>query len=200
MQTYQNRRRAPDRTAPPPAQETAPSRSELLHLSGAGAPQPMSPQLREKFEPGFSADFTNIRISRGHIPEELGVQAVAQGTDILLDESAGMDVLGLVLAHAVQQAQGRVESGFPVVENAALEHEADVMGARVASGLTAQAGPQNGFGGEAMTIAPMSSASAPAQCKAGKNKKKGKAAAAPQQADPAQEKRGLLSRLFHHRS
>ena len=49
MQTYQNRRRAPDRTAPPPAQETAPSRSELLHLSGAGAPQPMSPQLREKF-------------------------------------------------------------------------------------------------------------------------------------------------------
>ena len=128
MQTYQNRRRAPDRTAPPPAQETAPSRSELLHLSGAGAPQPMSPQLREKFEPGFSADFTNIRISRGHIPEELGVQAVAQGTDILLDESAGMDVLGHELAHVVQQAQGRVEGGFPVVENAALEHEADVMG------------------------------------------------------------------------
>ena len=200
MQTYQNRRRAPDRTAPPPAQETAPSRSELLHLSGAGAPQPMSPQLREKFEPGFSADFSNIRISRGHIPEELGVQAVAQGTDILLDESAGMDVLGHELAHVVQQAQGRVEGGFPVVENAALEHEADVMGARVASGLTAQAGPQNGFGGEAMTIAPMSSASAPTQCKAGKNKKKGKEAAAPQQADPAQKKRGLLSRFFHRRS
>ena len=125
---------------------------------------------------------------------------MAQGTDILLDESAGMDVLGHELAHAVQQAQGRVEGGFPVVENAALEHEADVMGARVASGLTAQAGPQNGFGGEAMTIAPMSSASAPAQCKAGKNKKKGKEAAAPQQADPAPKKRGLLSRFFHRRS
>ena len=121
MQTYQNRRKAPDRAAPP-AQEAAPSRSELLHLSGAGAPQPMSPQLREKFEPGFGADFANIRISRGHIPEELGVQAVAQGTDILLDEGAGMDVLGHELAHVVQQAQGRVEGGFPVVENAALEH------------------------------------------------------------------------------
>ena len=36
------------------------------------------------------------------------------------------------------------------------------MGARVASGLTAQNGPQNGFGGEMMSIAPMSSASAPA--------------------------------------
>ena len=65
-----------------------------------------------------------------------------------------MDVLGHELAHVVQQAQGRVAGGFPVVENAALEQEADVMGARVASGLTAQAGAQNGFGGEAMTIAP----------------------------------------------
>ena len=170
MQTYQTKRKAPDR-AVPPVQEAAPSKSEMLHLSGAGAPQPMSPALREKFEPGFSADFSNIRISRGHIPEELGVQAVAQGTDILLDQSAGMDVLGHELAHVVQQAQGRVEGGFPVVENAALEHEADVMGARAASGLSAQMGSENGFGGEAMSIAPMSAASAPAQCKSREEKK-----------------------------
>lgn len=180
MQTYQNKRKAPER-ASSPAQKTAPTRSEMLHLAGAGAPQPMSPQLREKFEPGFCADFTNIRISRGHIPEEMGVQAVAQGTDILLDESAGMDVLGHELAHVVQQAQGRVEGGFPVVENASLEQEADVTGARVASGLTAQAGPQNGLGGEPMAIAPMSEASAPAQCKSRQEKKKAKKAAQPQQ-------------------
>ena len=170
MQTYMNKRKTPDR-AVPPVQEAAPSRSEMLHMSGAGAPQPMSPQLREKFEPGFGADFSNIRISRGHIPEEMGVEAVAQGTDILLDEGAGMDVLGHELAHVVQQAQGRVAGGFPVVENAALEQEADVMGARVASGLTAQAGPQNGFGGgETLSISPMSSASAPAQCKSREDK------------------------------
>ena len=185
MQTYQTKRKAPDR-AVPPVQEAAPSKSEMLHLSGAGAPQPMSPALREKFEPGFSADFSNIRISRGHIPEELGVRAVAQGTDILLDQSAGMDVLGHELAHVVQQAQGRVEGGFPVVENAALEHEADVMGARAASGLSAQMGSENGFGGEAMSIAPMSAASAPAQCKIGKNKpKKDKAAPSQQASAPA---------------
>ena len=171
MQTYQNKRKAPER-ASSPAQKTAPTRSEMLHLAGAGAPRPMSPQLREKFEPGFCADFTNIRISRGHIPEEMGVQAVAQGTDILLDESAGMDVLGHELAHVVQQAQGRVEGGFPVVENASLEQEADVMGARVASGLTAQAGPQNGLGGEPMAIAPMSEASAPAKYKRRQEKKR----------------------------
>ena len=184
MQTYQTRRKTPDR-GPQPRQDQEISKSEMLHLSGAGAPQPMSPQLREKFEPGFGADFSNIRISRGHIPDEMGVQAVAQGTDILLDERAGMDVLGHELAHVVQQAQGRVDGGFPVVENAALEHEADVMGARVASGLTAQNGPQNGFGGEMMSIAPMSSASAPAQCKIGKHKPKKGGAPAPQQAAPA---------------
>lgn len=164
MQTYQTKRKSVSaRTARPQAQPV--TADEMRHLSNAGAPQPMSPALREKFEPGFSADFSNIRISRGHIPEEMGVQAVARGTDILLDSSAGMDVLGHELAHVVQQAQGRVQGGYPVVENAALEHEADVMGARVASGLTAQAGPQNGFGGELTTIAPMSGASAPAQCK-----------------------------------
>ena len=55
------------------------------------------------------------------------------------------------------------------------------MGARVASGLTAQAGPQNGLGGEPMAIAPMSEASAPAQCKSRQEKKKAKKAAQPQQ-------------------
>lgn len=175
MQTYQTKRKsAPARTARSQAKPI--TADEMLHLSGAGAPQPMSPALREKFEPGFSADFSNIRISRGHIPEEMGVQAVARGTDILLDSSAGMDVLGHELAHVVQQAQGRVQGGYPVVENAALEHEADVMGARVASGLTAQAGPQNGFGGELTTIAPMSGASAPAQCKSKEEKEAEKAA------------------------
>lgn len=171
MQTYQSKRKTPAPKAPE-AKGKEVSRSEMLHLSGAGAPQPMSPALREKFEPGFAADFSNIRISRGHIPEEMGVQAVAQGTDILLDSRAGMDVLGHELAHVVQQAQGRVAGGYPVVENAALEHEADVMGQRVASGMEAQTEHTGGFGGETMAIAPMSGASAPAQCKR-KGSKKG---------------------------
>ena len=126
--TYQTRKKAAETNTH--AAETPISKSEMLHLSGAGAPQAMSPALREKFEPSFNADFSNIRISRGRIPDELGVQAVAKGTDILLDSRAGMDVLGHELAHVVQQAQGQVQGGFPVVENAALEHQADVMGAR----------------------------------------------------------------------
>lgn len=175
MQIYAARKKSA--AVPAAGEKTAESisKSEMLHLSGAGAPQPMSAALREKFEPGFGADFSNIRISRGRIPDEMGVQAVAKGTDILVDSRAGMDVLGHELAHVVQQAQGRVSSGgFPVVENAGLEHEADVMGARVASGLSAVEGGMSGFGGEAMQIAPMSDASAPAQCKSLKEKKQAK--------------------------
>ena len=186
MYTYTNKRRTPDRVSPA-QQDAVPSRSELLHQAGAGAPQPMSPQLREKFEPGFAADFSNIRISRGRIPEALGVQAAAQGTDILLDQRAGMDVLGHELAHVVQQAQGRVGKGFPVVENAALEREADAMGQRAASGFAARVGDRSGVGGETMVIAPMSAASAPAQCKGGKHKPKKKGGQPPvaQQTPPA---------------
>lgn len=184
MQSYLTKRRsAPAKDNRPQTQPI--TTNEMLHMSNAGAPQPMSPALREKFEPGFSADFSNIRISRGHIPEELGVQAVAKGTDILLDSSAGMDVLGHELAHVVQQAQGRVAGGYPVVENAGLEHEADVMGARVASGLTAEVGSQNGFGGETMSISPMSSASAPAQCKSKEEKEAEKAAKEYEKQKPA---------------
>lgn len=172
MQTYATKKKS---VTPSPAGAKAAeniSKSDMLHMSGAGAPQPMSAALREKFEPSFGADFSNIRISRGHIPDAMGVQAVAKGTDILVDSRAGMDVLGHELAHVVQQAQGRVSSGgFPVVHNAGLEHEADVMGARAASGLSAMQGGMSGFGGETMQIAPMSDASAPAQCKSKAEKK-----------------------------
>ena len=172
MQTYANRKKTP---TPQAAQPESVSTSEMLHLSGAGAPQPMSAALREKFEPGFGADFSNIRISRGHIPEAMGIEAVAKGTDILIDSRAGMDVLGHELAHVVQQAQGQVGSGFPVVHNAALEHQADVMGARAASGLSAMESGMGGFGGgEMMSIAPMSAVSAPAQCKSRKQKQEEK--------------------------
>ena len=138
----------------------------------------MSPQLREKFEPGFSADFSNIRISRGHIPEGLGVQAVAQGTDICWTRAPAWTCWATSWPTWCSRPRAGWRRGYPVVENAALEHEADVMGERVSSGLTAQAGPQNGFGGgEMLSISPMSSASAPAQCKSRQEKKEEKARA-----------------------
>lgn len=157
MQTYADKKKvAQDRDITP---------EQMLRMSGAGTPQPMEESLRAKFEPAFGADFSNVRISRGHIPQELGVEAVAKGTNILLDSSAGMDVLGHELAHVVQQAQGRVAPGaFPEVYHPGLEQEADRMGARAAAGERA-ALPGAPAGEGLMSISPMSDASAPAQCK-----------------------------------
>lgn len=177
-QTYTSKKRAPAAQPQTAGGAGTMSANELLHRAGVGAPQPMSAALREKFEPGFGADFSHVRISRGHIPEELGVQAVARGTDILLDSRAGMDVLGHELAHVVQQAKGQVQGGFPVVHDPALEHQADVMGARAAAGQWAMGEGMTGLGGgERMSIAPMSGAQAPAQCKSRAEKKAEKAAA-----------------------
>ncbi len=170
MQAYTTKKKAQQLSARPKAQENI-SKDEMLRLSNASAPKPLSPALREKFEPGFSADFSNIRVSRGYIPPEMGVQAVAQGTDILLDRSANDAVLGHELAHVVQQAQGRVGGGYPVVNDAALEHEADVQGARVAAGEKAS----DAWTGSMMQIPAMSDTQAPAQCKSIKEKKAEKA-------------------------
>ncbi|MGI6119308.1 MAG: DUF4157 domain-containing protein [Desulfosporosinus sp.] len=145
-----------------------------LSIMGGENLCPMSKALREKFEPAFNADFSNIRISRGKIPSEFGVEAFTRGTNIHLDSSAGDDVLGHELAHVVQQASARVASGgFPVVKNLSLEHEADVMGERVAAGGQVRSGD---------IITPMSSASAPIQAKSKREKEQEKMAKAAEKA------------------
>jgi len=145
------------------------SNSSLVSMMGGSALKPLSPKLREKFESSFSANFENIRISRGHIPDELGIEAGTRGTDILVDSRAGDDVIGHELAHTVQQAHGRVpKGGYPVVENAALEQEADIQGVRAAMGTPVAADS------DYTTIPPMSNSSAPIQCKSKKEKEEEK--------------------------
>ena len=144
------------------------SNSAMLSMIGGGNLGPMSHALRERFEPAFKADFSNVRISRGRIPTEFGAEAFAQGTDIHLDSEAGDSVLGHELAHVVQQASGRVApGGFSMVENASLEYEADVLGERAAAGGQARTG-------DFMSITPMNSPSAPIQAKKKKHKQQAK--------------------------
>ena len=75
---------------------------------------------------------------------EVGALAYTQGTDIHFapgqfrpDTSCGQHLLGHELAHVVQQAEGRVQptteiGGIAVNDDAGLEHEADVLGAKAA--------------------------------------------------------------------
>jgi|GEM_PF-4876649 len=103
--------------------------------------------VRGKMEQGFGADFSDVRVNEGGQAEALGAQAYTQGSDITFapgryqpETSEGQTLLGHELTHVIQQRAGRVAPqgrGGEVVGDRALEREADVMGARVAQGKSA---------------------------------------------------------------
>lgn len=105
-------------------------------------------QVIQGMEDSFGADFSSVRVhpDSSKAPE-VGALAYTQGTDIHFapgqfkpDTPAGQQLLGHELTHVIQQAEGRVQpttevSGMAVNDDFSLEHEADVMGAKVASTL-----------------------------------------------------------------
>lgn len=99
--------------------------------------------VKQRMEDSFGTDFSSVRVHpESSKAPEVGALAYTQGTDIHFapgqfkpDTAAGQELLGHELTHVVQQAEGRVQptteiGGMPVNDSEALEHEADVMGAR----------------------------------------------------------------------
>lgn len=99
----------------------------------------------QNMEDSFGADFSSVRVHpESSKAPEVGALAYTQGTDIHFapgqfrpDTSYGQQLLGHELAHVVQQAEGRVQptteiGGIAVNDDAGLEHEADVLGAKAA--------------------------------------------------------------------
>lgn len=99
--------------------------------------------VKQRMEDSFGTDFSSVRVHpESSKAPEVGALAYTQGTDIHFapgqfkpDTTAGQELLGHELTHVVQQAEGRVQptteiGGMPVNDSEALEHEADVMGAR----------------------------------------------------------------------
>lgn len=99
--------------------------------------------VKQRMEDSFGTDFSSVRVHpESSKAPEVRALAYTQGTDIHFapgqfkpDTTAGQELLGHELAHVVQQAEGRVQptteiGGMPVNDSEALEHEADVMGAR----------------------------------------------------------------------
>ena len=104
---------------------------------------PLPSDVRTKMETAFSADFSNVRVHIGHEVSSLGAIAYTWGTNIHFAPGQynphtiqGQKLLGHELWHVVQQQQGRVRNpfggGVAVVQDHALEAEADRMGARAA--------------------------------------------------------------------
>jgi hypothetical protein len=119
------------------------------HGGGAG----MAEDVRARMESVFGVDFSPVRIHEGPHAAAIGALAYTQGTDIHFaagqyqpGSRRGQEILGHELAHVVQQSRGQVRPttqarGVDINDDAALERDADEMGARAArAGISMLAG------------------------------------------------------------
>jgi hypothetical protein len=117
---------------------------DSFNLPAAGG-QPLPEAVRGKMESFFGIDFSRVRVHVGPEAPAIGALAFTVGDTIVFapgqyDPSSprGQQILGHELAHVVQQRAGRVRNpfgaGLAVVQDAALEAEADRLGMRAAFG------------------------------------------------------------------
>ena len=123
--------------------EIIPLDASALNLaSSAGRPLPA--HVQRKMEALFGEDFSDVRIHSGPQAHAIGAIAFTLGSSIYFapghyspDTPRGHQLLGHELTHVVQQRAGRVRnpqgSGLAVVQDHALEAEAERMGTRAAA-------------------------------------------------------------------
>jgi Domain of unknown function (DUF4157) len=113
-----------------------------LRPSSLGQRLPES--VQQKMEGSFGASFADVRIHVGNEAASIGALAFTHGPNIYFapgqynpQTPQGQRLLGHELAHVVQQRAGRVRNplgaGIAVLQDPALEAEADRMGERAAS-------------------------------------------------------------------
>ncbi len=137
-------------------------RKETSSASSSGNSMPA--EVQSKMESSMGADFSDVNIhANSSKASDLGAQAYAQGSDIHMApgkydpaSTSGQELLGHELAHVIQQREGRVKptiqaKGVPVNDDAGLEREADVIGAKAAR----SAAPVQKKPNHATTIGPM---------------------------------------------
>ena len=113
-------------------------------LKPRGSGQPLPEPVQKKMESFFNTSFAEVRIHVGHEAAAIGALAFTHGTDLYFapgqynpQSTQGQQLLGHELTHVVQQRSGRVRNplgeGVAVVQDPALEAEAERMGLRAAS-------------------------------------------------------------------
>lgn len=136
------------RSSPPKAEAAGAFRVDEGVLRPHGPGRKLPDPVRAGMEAAFGADFSTVRIHVGPQAQSIGALAFTSGNDIFFapgqyspDSAPGRHLIGHELAHVVQQRQGRVRSpfsgGVAVVQDQALEAEADRMGAQAAARLQA---------------------------------------------------------------
>jgi hypothetical protein len=126
--------------------------SEELQMKKADGPlqlkasdNKMPAHVQSKMEKSIGSDFSDVNIHVGSEASTVGALAYAQGSDIHFapgqydpESTSGQQLLGHELAHVQQQRQGRVKptiqaKGIAVNDDAGLEREADIKGAKAAA-------------------------------------------------------------------
>jgi hypothetical protein len=108
---------------------------------------PLPGELRARAERFFGTDFTSVRVHLGRQATRLGCDALACGTDLYFAPegyapamAAGARAVMHELAHVVQQREGRAintaERGVALVNDPALEAEADAWAEAALAGVT----------------------------------------------------------------
>ncbi|MCX4244141.1 eCIS core domain-containing protein [Paraliomyxa miuraensis] len=127
-----------------PGVTTTPIPTSQLRVIGEG--RPLEPAIRQSMESFFGADFSGVRVFEGPTASSMGALAFTLGEELhfapgLYDPTTreGVELLGHELTHVVQQRDGRVANpygqGVAIVQDPALEAEADRMGQQVADQL-----------------------------------------------------------------
>jgi Domain of unknown function (DUF4157) len=122
----------------------APLPDTLQHIGAGGVSRPLPEPLQQKMESLFRTSFDDVRVHVGPEAPSIGALAFTKGSDIYFapgqyDPASprGQQLIGHELAHVVQQREGRVQNpqtaGVAVVQDPALEAEADRMGQRAAA-------------------------------------------------------------------
>lgn len=126
------------------ANGTATQLPQTLALFGFGPGQPLPEPVQRKMEATFNSSFADVRIHVGPQAAAIGALAFTHGSNIYFAPGQynpimphGQRLLGHELTHVVQQRAGRARnpfgSGVAVVQDQALEAEADRMGFKAAS-------------------------------------------------------------------
>jgi len=113
-------------------------------LKPRGSGQPLPEPVQKKMEAFFNTNFADVRVHVGHEAPSIGALAFTHGTDLYFapgqynpQSTQGQQLLGHELTHVLQQRAGRVRNplgtGVAVVQDPALEAEAERMGLRAAT-------------------------------------------------------------------